>query len=655
MTTHHNDRIYHYTDIPSELASVRLSATGDRISEFAVYPEVPPMLEESRRKGCRLGIRADPGPASREVILQELRRCGILGYFEPDEIVLEHDDGSAKTFHVEARAAATKDGAEPGGEMARLFISPDAALRARIRGAGLPTAPHLVLADSVLGPGGALWYLRIRVTPAQAGTDWRGLLRGLPLVPLHVESALAEEPHPVVYAVGSTATAAELDGLGFWVDRMGGEDEPQTSDLLLVTHHEREDGTYGVVGSVPGASAHLVAEPTARVLASMAEGLLVSVSAQEPGKGEDDPHMHHFHGTRLLPSTTLLDPEPALPRPFTGRPGAGPLLNVREAATIKAEIEITKMRAAVARFSGAVPLRDDLVVESRDVHHPHNPETVLALAGDLAGMTAGEGGQRRFIVGLHPFRYNCPHYRKPIPCANVEARLPRSGLSGAVIISAHLDSFAQGGDPATSRARGADDDASGIAGVLCAARALLQLAATARIHREIRFLLFNAEEHGLIGSGRYALERKKMRDDIVGVFQMDMVGYDAIPPRYYEIHASGKNEAVLAASGELARLVEAVAPEVCEDPRSPLEPQLFSGPDTPLNGYSDHSSFHEHGFAACLVCEDLSKNDCGPTDKNPHWHTPDDTEVHFAYATDVARAVAAAAWVAATRVGPPWV
>jgi hypothetical protein len=50
-------------------------------------------------------------------------------------------------------------------------------------------------------------------------------------------------------------------------------------------------------------------------------------------------------------------------------------------------------------------------------------------------------------------------------------------------------------------APGADDDASGVAGVLSTARALLGLDAALSIpRREIRFVLFNAEEHGLVGS-----------------------------------------------------------------------------------------------------------------------------------------------------------
>jgi leucyl aminopeptidase len=55
--------------------------------------------------------------------------------------------------------------------------------------------------------------------------------------------------------------------------------------------------------------------------------------------------------------------------------------------------------------------------------------------------------------------------------------------------------------------------------------------------RTIRFVLFNAEEQGLVGSGAYARNQAALGTPIVAVFQMDMIGFDVLPDRTFELHA----------------------------------------------------------------------------------------------------------------------
>ena len=72
----------------------------------------------------------------------------------------------------------------------------------------------------------------------------------------------------------------------------------------------------------------------------------------------------------------------------------------------------------------------------------------------------------------------------------------------------------------------------------------------------------------------------------------------------------------------------------------------------PAERRSDHYSFQLEGYAACLATEDFF---AGPgrlaatPEPNPEYHLPTDTVVNPAYAADIARLLAAAAWVAATR------
>ena len=77
-----------------------------------------------------------------------------------------------------------------------------------------------------------------------------------------------------------------------------------------------------------------------------------------------------------------------------------------------------------------------------------------------------------------------------------------------------------------------------MAGVLAAALAVLALAAKIdRPRREFRFVLFNAEEQGLVGSRAYARDAAARAADIVAVLKLDMIGFDTPPARTFELQA----------------------------------------------------------------------------------------------------------------------
>jgi Zn-dependent M28 family amino/carboxypeptidase len=100
---------------------------------------------------------------------------------------------------------------------------------------------------------------------------------------------------------------------------------------------------------------------------------------------------------------------------------------------------------------------------------------------------------------------------------NLIARLPGASRPEEVfIICAHYDSTSQ--NP-YNWAPGADDNASGTAAVLTAARVL----ANFRFDRTIEFCLFTAEELGLLGSQEYAAECRDAGKKIVGVINLDML------------------------------------------------------------------------------------------------------------------------------------
>ncbi len=91
--------------------------------------------------------------------------------------------------------------------------------------------------------------------------------------------------------------------------------------------------------------------------------------------------------------------------------------------------------------------------------------------------------------------------------------------SEIVIIGGHFDSIS--GWP-LSLAPGAEDNASGTACALAAARAFKGL----RFNRTVRYIAFNDEESGLLGSQAYAYDCARKGEKIIAYLNADMVCYD---------------------------------------------------------------------------------------------------------------------------------
>jgi len=98
---------------------------------------------------------------------------------------------------------------------------------------------------------------------------------------------------------------------------------------------------------------------------------------------------------------------------------------------------------------------------------------------------------------------------------NVVATLEGSDESSNAIFifCAHYD--------CTPGSLGADDDGSGVAAVLAAAKVMSKY----RFNHTIRFIAFSGEEVGTYGSFTYARDSYAGGDNIVGVINIDMIGY----------------------------------------------------------------------------------------------------------------------------------
>lgn len=96
-----------------------------------------------------------------------------------------------------------------------------------------------------------------------------------------------------------------------------------------------------------------------------------------------------------------------------------------------------------------------------------------------------------------------------------------------VLITAHLDNM-----PSVGLAPGADDNASGSVGVLVTADILSQH----QFERTLRFVFFTGEEQYLLGSGQYAQAVYAAGDDIVAVYNMDMIAWNDTDGPTLDLH-----------------------------------------------------------------------------------------------------------------------
>ncbi|MER8640191.1 M20/M25/M40 family metallo-hydrolase [Mesorhizobium sp. M1365] len=353
----------------------------------------------------------------------------------------------------------------------------------------------------------------------------------------------------------------------------------------------------------------------------------------------------HGHNLRLGPDPLIWEQVPAIVAPSAfalGKPSIS-----QAAAAAFATIDAREVLGIIQRYSGAAPLDGAGAppIASRHIRHADNARAVAQAAADLES-----AGQGRLQVTLHRFSH------VGLELSNVEAELP--GLSPElVLVTAHLDStaaFHEPYAPETDPAPGADDDGSGMAAVLAVARRFADLASTGQLARTARFVLFNAEEQGLIGSQAYARRSKARGETIAAVLQMDMIGYNKLEPRAWEAHAGFEaSPSVEGQSRALAELIQAVALDV--SPNLPPAQIYHSAtvPDGDLAaGRSDHAAFHAQGYPAIVVCEDFfvgpGTNAPAP-EENPNYHQPGDTVVDPEFAADITRAIGAAAWISATQ------
>jgi leucyl aminopeptidase len=171
----------------------------------------------------------------------------------------------------------------------------------------------------------------------------------------------------------------------------------------------------------------------------------------------------------------------------------------------------------------------------------------------------------------------------------------------ALVLGAHLDSILLSRMSESAVAPGADDDASGVAGITEALRAMVGQGY--RPKRTIHLIAYAAEEVGLRGSQQIAREFKQSGSKVVGVLQLDMTNYRGAANDIYlftDYTDSQQNEF-------LARLIGAYLPG------------LTIGYDKCGYACSDHASWQALGIPTSMPFESSFARD------NPYIHSARDT------------------------------
>ena len=312
--------------------------------------------------------------------------------------------------------------------------------------------------------------------------------------------------------------------------------------------------------------------PGVPVLVDKGRYLLVDVSAA-PGIA-DDPAC--FGVLPVAPGSTVfrtVRPSPSAPEPA--------------------------IRALVDRVSPETYAADLERLTSYPTRHSTSASFAEAAAWACASLVA-----LGFDAAVEPFRW----------AGGTSANVVASRAFGAPSLgyaTAHLDSVNHADGP-TGPAPGADDNASGAAGLLQIARVLRDQPLAA----DLRLVLFGGEEQGLHGSRAYVAALPAAdRARVAGVVNMDMIG----------VRNTGRPTVLLEGAPRSQAVIDGLASAAAA--YTGLEVQVSLSPYA-----SDHVPFLDAGLPAVLTIE-------GADGANTAVHTAGDTvdRVDVALAADIVR------------------
>jgi Zn-dependent M28 family amino/carboxypeptidase len=268
-------------------------------------------------------------------------------------------------------------------------------------------------------------------------------------------------------------------------------------------------------------------------------------------------------------------------------------------------------------------LRRHVQVLARDIGERHvwRPRALRAAADYIRKQFEASG------FAVSPQAYDAHGVR----CENLEIAIPGSHRAGEIVLAgAHYDTVE--GSP------GADDNASGVAGLIEIARALH----ASRPGRTLKLVAFVNEEppffyFGEMGSKVYAKAARARGDDIRVMLSLEMLGCyrdepgsQAYPPFLKWFYPERGNFIAFVSNLRSRRALAEVSRAFrahCEFPSERLASPGF----VPGISWSDQLSFWRAGYPAVMVTDTAFY-------RYPHYHRPSDTPERLRY-PEMARVV----------------
>ncbi len=318
-------------------------------------------------------------------------------------------------------------------------------------------------------------------------------------------------------------------------------------------------------------------------------------------------------------------------------------------------LPVTPARLTKALAKGPVPIDlsgltgpDDRVVAA--VNSRITVSNALTLLNDITGQTAtivdGEScsivtrnsistGYELAIRYLEQFyrgltlRTQRKNYKvQALTRPNLEAFFPADKPTRrTLIVGSHVDSTAGSPKLPEDAAPGADDDGTGTVAAMLLAATLNDLRKAGLIFNcNVRIAHFGSEELVLIGSTQYVEDIAEEDIEVIGMLQLEMMGYDGSKERRVDLHDDGDKNGSHSLVESLIRSAVRYGADLA------IKDLHVFNPYRP----SDHRPFLAAGHKAVCISEDSTNHGV-----NPNMHSTEDTvdKLDMPYFVDVARFV----------------
>lgn len=311
------------------------------------------------------------------------------------------------------------------------------------------------------------------------------------------------------------------------------------------------------------------------------------------------------------------------------------------AASPETEALLTRVRKAGS--SGRMQIKEDISTKDTAVDNSTAVTYVTPKTADLILKSSGDSYQN---LKAEIDRTGKPHTKQlkinvdtqfgtqivDVKAQNVLGYLEGTDLKDELlVITAHYDHI--GINPDGQINNGADDDGSGVTGVLEIARAFVEAKQNGDgPRRSILFMTVTGEEKGLLGSDYYARYPMFPLAQTIANLNIDMIGR-IDPP-----HANNKNYVYLVGSDKLSSTLHQISEQANNDYMQLALDYKYNDPDDPERIYyrSDHYNFAKNGIPVIFYFNGVHED----------YHNVGDTvdKIDFGMLTKRAKLVFYTAW-----------